>query len=95
MPVNYYPQKTEAELLVILSDLQKRASSGALSMTAAAGLQQMKSWQGAAPVSVEIRRVLYSLWKVNPNAYENPYAQRVRRTRPSYTGDPGTTITLE
>jgi hypothetical protein len=85
MPVNYYPQKSADELLVMLDALQKRATTGFVSQTSAAGLQQIRSFQNSGPVSVEIRRVLYSLWKLDPDTYENPYASRIRRTRPNYT----------
>jgi hypothetical protein len=85
MPVDYYPQKSVDELLVLLDALQKRATTGFTSMTSAAGLQQMRSFQGSAPVSVEIRRVLYSLYKREPGTYDNPYASRIRKTRAHYT----------
>ena len=84
MPVNYYPQKTEEELLVLLDALQKRGTTGFVFQTSAAGLQQIRSYQNSGPVSVEIRRVLYALHKINPE-FDNPYAQRVRRTRANYT----------
>lgn len=87
MPVNYYIGKTEDELLVMLSDLQKRATSGVVFFTTGAGLQQQRSFTGSAPVAVEIRRVLYSLHKLDPDEYDNPYAGRVRVTRTRYTGD--------
>lgn len=85
MPVNYYPQKSAEELLAILDSLQKRASTGVVAMTSAAGLQQQRSFQNGGPVDREIRRVLYSLWKLDPENYDNPYASRIRRTRASYT----------
>jgi len=85
MPVNYYPQKTAEELLAILDSLQKRASTGVVAMTTAAGMQHQRSFQNGGPVDREIRRVLYALWKLDPEEYENPYAQRIRRTRARYT----------
>ncbi len=85
MPINYYPQRTTEELLVILDSLQKRTTQGAVFYTTAAGLQQQRSFQGSSPVHVEIRRVLYALWKLDSEAYENPYAQRIRKTRARYT----------
>lgn len=84
MPVDYYPQKTEAELLVILDSLQKRGSVGAVMMTEAAGLKQQRGWIGAGSVALETRRVLYSLFKRNPDEYSNPYVERIRRTNASY-----------
>jgi hypothetical protein len=85
VPVNYYPQKSAEELLVMLDALQKRATTGFVSQTSAAGLQQIRSFQNSGPVSVEIRRILYSLWKKDPETYSNPYSARIRRTRPNYT----------
>src|SRR6266516_2786075 len=93
MPVNYYPQKSADELLSILDSLQKRASTGVVAMTSAAGFQQQRSFQNGGPVDREIRRVLYSLWKLDPDTYDNPYNSRVRRVRAAYTADPGATIT--
>lgn len=93
MPVNYYVGKTEDELLVMLSDLQKRASSGIVYFTTGAGSQQQRTYQGSAPVAVEIRRVLYSLHVLDPDGYDNPYAGRVRVTRTRYTGDSPPPIT--
>jgi hypothetical protein len=84
--VNYYPQKSADELLVMLDALQKRATTGFVSQTSAAGLQQIRSFQNGASVAVEIKRVLYSLWKKDSETYANPYASRIRRTRPNYTG---------
>ena len=54
-------------------------------MTTAAGLQQMRSWQGAARPEVEIRRILFSLFKRDPETYANPYNDRVRMARPAYS----------
>ena len=85
MPVNYYPQKSEDELLVLLDALQKRNTAGVVSQVSLEGSQTIKSFQGSGPVPVEIRRVLFALWKLNPGAYENPYASRIRRTRARYT----------
>ncbi len=77
--VNYYPQKTAAELLLVLDSLQKRTT------TTAAGFQTLRSFQGSSKVEVEIRRVLFSLHKLDPDTYADPYASRIRRTRASYT----------
>lgn len=87
MPVNYYPQKTEEELLAILTSLQKRASEGVVAFTTGAGIQTQRSFEGGRPVAVEIRSVLYSLYLLDSDAYDNPYAGRVRITRTKYTGD--------
>lgn len=84
MPVDYYPQKTVAELLVILDSVQKRASVGALFITTGAGIQQQRSFQGSASTQTEVKRVLFSLHLKDPDVYQNPYLSRVRRTRVSY-----------
>lgn len=85
MPIDYYANKSAEELLVMLDALQKRATTGYISQTSAAGLQQIRSFQNSGPVSVEIRRIFYSLWKKDPATYSNPYASRIRKTRASYT----------
>lgn len=85
MPVDYYPQKTEDELLVMLAAVQKRSTEGAVSMTTMAGMQQMRSWQGSGSVALEIRHILYSLSRRDPVLYADPYISRVRKTRAAYT----------
>jgi len=85
VPVNYYVGKTEEELLLFLDALQKRATTGFISQTSAAGLQQIRTYQNTSRVEVEIRRVLYSLFLLSPGTYDNPYTQRIRRTRARYT----------
>lgn len=95
MPTNYYPNKTVDELKTILDSLQKRASTGVVFFTTAAGTQTQRSFQGSGPVDREIRRVLYALFVIEPENWDNPYAGRIRRTRPNYIADPGqTTVTL-
>lgn len=84
MPVDYYPQKTEAELLVMLDAVQKRSTVGGIVSTEAAGLKQTRSFSGSGSAALEMRRILYSLWKRNPDDYINPYADRVRRTNTTY-----------
>ena len=83
MPIDYYPQKSADELLLILAALQQRGTEGVVSFTTAAGIQTQKTFQGAAPPSVEIRRVLYSLHLRDSN-FKDPYASRIRRTRSRY-----------
>jgi len=85
MPVDYYPQKSVDELLAILDAVQKRASTGVVFFTTAAGVQNQRSFQGASPTAVEIRRILYSLFLRDSVTYANPYASRTRRTRARYT----------
>lgn len=84
MPVNYYPQKTVAELLELLDSLQKRSTTGAPSFIIAAGMQQQRSFTNSAHVDNAIRRVLFSLYKLDPETYPNPYVERVRRTVANY-----------
>lgn len=84
MPVDYYPQKTEAELLALLVSLQNRQTQGHVYMTGGAGIQTVRSFTGSSRVEVEIRRVLYSLHLRNAEDYEDPYASRIRRTRAYY-----------
>ena len=86
MPIDYYPQKTEAELLLLLDALQKRASEGQVFFTTAIGMQSQRSFQGAARVEVEIRRVMYSLYRKGAFGFTtDPYAERIRKTRARYT----------
>jgi hypothetical protein len=87
MPVNFYPQKTEAELVEILKGLQVRQGKGALTEVAAAGqrvYRQVLLWNNSR-VEVEIKRVLYALNQLNPEVYSDPYAGMLRRTRTRYT----------
>jgi hypothetical protein len=84
--LDYYPQKSEAELSVLLDSLQKRQVKGGITEVTAAGVRTMKDFRGGnSRVEVEIRRVLYSLHLRNPDTYDDPYASRVRRVRARYT----------
>jgi hypothetical protein len=86
VPTNYYPQKTRTELEALLSALQDRASQGQVYMSGGSGMPQIvRGYTGAARVEVEIKRVLYSLFLLQPNIYDDPYASRIRRTRTRYT----------
>jgi hypothetical protein len=82
---DFYPQKTADELLALLNALQNRATRGQVYFTTVAGLQSEVSFQQAARPEVEIRRVLYSLHRRDPDTYPDPYAARIRRTRSRYT----------
>jgi hypothetical protein len=84
VPTNYYPNATEAELVSLLESLQRRATMGQIYMTTYAGDQQMRSFQGASPVRVEMKHVLYSLSLLNDD-YTNPWLNRVRRTRSDFS----------
>ncbi len=90
MPVDYYPNKSIGELQTILATLQDRQTKGALVEVAAGGVKSMRQVgrSGDARTETEILRVLYSLYLRDSanggNTYANPYANRVRRTVPSY-----------
>jgi len=81
---DYYPQKNADELLALLNALQNRGTKGAVYFTNVAGVQTELSFQNGTRVEVEIKRVLYSLHLRDPEAYNNPYASRIRRTRARY-----------
>lgn len=81
---NKFHGQTEDELITLRDSLIKRSTTGVISMTTGAGLQQMRSWQGSAPVDVEIKRVYYALFLLNPDAYPNPYAAQVKASVPKY-----------
>ena len=86
MPSNYYPNKTEEDLLAILNALQARQTAGAITEVSAAGVRTVKEvGQGNSRTEVELRRVLYSLFLKNPTLYQDPYASMIRRTRTRYT----------
>lgn len=85
MAIDYYPNKTTDDLLVMLSALQNRQAFGGIIATEASGLKQQRSFQGGGSAALELRRVLYSLFLRDPDTYSNPYAGRVRRTRALYT----------
>ena len=84
MPLDYYPQRTEVELLALLDSLQRRQTIGVVSQASSAGMQQIKTWAGANRPEVEIKRVMYSL-HVRNSIYPDPYALSVHRTRTRYT----------
>jgi hypothetical protein len=86
MPVNYYPNKSVEDLLILLDQVQRRQTSGAtITETSAAGIRIVKTvGAGNSRPEVELRRILYSLWLADPNTYANPYAARNRRVRTRY-----------
>ena len=86
MPVDYYSNLSEAELLPILTTLQQRQTSGIITQSSIAGFESSRSFgKEASRNETEIRRVLYSLFLRNPSVYKNPYDQRITRTRARYT----------
>jgi hypothetical protein len=85
MPVNYYPNGTEEELVALLESLQRRATTGEVNFTTIPGGGQMgRTYVGGKDVETTMRRIIYALHLLNPADYDNPYLQRVRRTVPSY-----------
>jgi hypothetical protein len=92
MPIDFYPQKSLEDLLTILDGLQKRQTSGTLTEVSATGMRTVKTIvPGNSRVETEILRVLWSMHvrakgTEDANKYPNPYASRIRRTRPRYSG---------
>jgi hypothetical protein len=85
MPVNYFPNATEEELVALLESLQRRATTGEVNFTTLPGGGQMgRTYTNTQGVEVTMRRVLYALHILNPTDYDNPYLGRVRKTLPSY-----------
>jgi hypothetical protein len=86
MPWNKYPNLTEDDLVAILESIQRRSTIGEIGfVTVAGGGQMSRSWQFGRDVSEEAKRVVYALFKLNPSTWDNPYAQRIRRTLPVYS----------
>ena len=86
MPVDYYPQKSVADLLGILDGLQKRQTRGGITEVVAAGVKTTREFgMGNSRAEKEILRVLYSLHLRDSGTYDDPYASRIRRTRARYT----------
>lgn len=86
MPVDYYPNKTADQLLVLLDKLQQRQIGGAITEVSAAGVRTVRMvTPGNSAVATEITRVLYSLFRKDPKTNDNPYADKIRRTRARYT----------
>lgn len=92
MPVDYYPNKSVAELKAILDKLQKRQTDGLLVEVAAAGIRTTRDiGAGNSRPEVEIKRVLWALYRRAKGTNEaanwpNPYDDMIRRTLPSYGG---------
>ena len=95
MPVDYYPQKSMEELIGLLESLQNRQVKGAITEVSAAGVRTTRDVGRNATLnartSTEILRVLYSLHvraKGTDEAenWPNPYAGKITRTRPRYSG---------
>ncbi len=85
MPVNYFPNATEAELLACAQSLQRRLTVGEVAyVTMPGGGQMQRTLQNTPQADLMLLRVLFSLHLKNPTEYDNPYAGRVRRTLPNY-----------
>jgi hypothetical protein len=92
MPVDYYPNKSIADLKSILDALQARQTGGAITEVNAAGVRMVRDLGGSgnSRVEVEILRVRYSLYRralgtEEAQNFANPYPERIRRTRARYT----------
>ena len=90
MPVNYYPNLTEDELLAKLDKVQKRSAEGVVNFTTVLGMQQQLSYEKASRPDVTILRILYSLHLLHlagdtDAVWPDPYAQKIRKTRTRYT----------
>jgi hypothetical protein len=85
MPVDFYVNKSQQELEALLARLQAAQSTGRVSEVSAAGVRTVKVFSGVGRTETEILRVLYSLHLRAPDQYDNPYANRIRRTRARYT----------
>ena len=92
MPIDYYPQKSIAELKGLLENLQRRQTHGGITEVLAAGVRTTRDFRnsGNSRVEVEIRRVMYSLHRrakgtAEAENYPDPYAEMVRHTRARYT----------
>jgi hypothetical protein len=85
MPVNWYTNATEAELVACLESIQRRQTTGeVMFVTLPGGGQMQRTHQNTKLVDVYAMRILYSLYVINPSDYDNPYTQRIKRTLPSY-----------
>jgi hypothetical protein len=95
MPTDYYPNKSQEELITILNGLQQRQLKGGITEVSAAGVRTTRDFGRNAlmssRVSTEILRVLYSLHLGEVVAagqvaqWPDPYAGKVTRTRARYT----------
>ena len=92
MPIDYYPQKSVQELVVILEKLQKRQTQGLIAEVSAAGVRVTRDMRKGdeSRTETEILRVLWSLFVRAQGTDEaatwpDPYAQRISRTRARYT----------
>ncbi len=91
MPVNFYPNKSVEELEALLTSLQNRQTKGPVVEVIAGGIKTRRdmSNSGNSTPEVEIMRVLYSLYLATKDLpasdrYDNPYKQRITRTRANY-----------
>lgn len=86
MPINYFPQLDEGELLAQLNSIARKQGIGEIQFVTTPNGQAAQSWTNTLRADLIGIRTLYSLHKLAPSRYENPYLQRVRTTLPNYTG---------
>jgi hypothetical protein len=93
VPVDIYHNKSVEELTSLLSSLQLRQSKGSITEVSAAGVRTVRAVNASDPsIERQIIGVLYSLSQKAVASgdtaliaqWPNPYANRVRRTIPSY-----------
>jgi len=92
MPVDYYPNKSMADLQVMLDRLQSRQYNGSIAGASAAGVSVTRTQGGGnlnAWTDALILRVRYSLYlkaigSDEADNWPNPYATRNTRTRAYY-----------
>lgn len=85
MPVDYYPNLSVEELQQRLTELQRRGLRGQITEVTAAGVRTVRTpVSGGTRNETEVLRVLYSLYRRDPESFSNPYAERIRRTGASY-----------
>jgi hypothetical protein len=89
MPVNLFPNASEAELRALVESLQKRLTIGEIQfVTLPGGGQMQRTFQNTRDAKTMLIHALYSWHKMNPSEVDNPYAQRIRRTLPNYVNAP-------
>jgi hypothetical protein len=83
--VRYFQNATDDELLLMRESLQRRGTTGELSMSTFQGDQNMVSWMGAQPPHIVLLYVMDEQWRRDPTTYENPWKNRHRRSSPDYS----------
>jgi hypothetical protein len=83
--VRIFQNASDDELLQMRESLQRRSTIGELSMSTFQGDQNMLSWVKAQPPHIVLLYVMDEQWRRNPDAYENPWKNRHRRSSPDYS----------